>query len=186
MSHHVDLSLFNSKIGLERGRSISIEIIWYIVKRIFFLSSIPWPNSIKVFLLRVFGARVGRGSVIKPRINIHFPWKLELGDYVWLGEEVFILNFEPIRVGSHVCISQRSFLGGGNHDYRDLSFKYRNGPINIKDGAWIGAQTFIGPNVTISRYSVVTAGSIVTRDLPEGMVCSGNPCAPERKRWNDE
>lgn len=181
----IRLDLFDPKLGLDRGRSRLVEALWYIVKCIFFLSPLPWPMGLKRSLLSVFGAKLGTAVVIKPRVNIHFPWKLTVGDNSWIGEEVFILNFEPVQIGSHVCISQRSFLCGGNHDYRCPDFRYRNGPITVKDGAWIGASTFVAPNVEIGSNSVTTAGSIVTKSLPGNHICSGNPCIPIKLRWPD-
>ncbi len=177
------LDKFDASAGLDRGRGKGQEAIWYLIKCFFFLSPLPWPGSLKCALLRFFGAKVGQGVNIKPRVNIHFPWKLELGDHCWLGEEVFILNFEPVRIGSHACVSQRAFLCGGNHDFRDEAFSYRNAPITVGDGAWIGAQCFVGPGVTVGTQAVVTAGSIVTSDLPADMICSGNPCKPAKARW---
>jgi putative colanic acid biosynthesis acetyltransferase WcaF len=138
---------------------------------------------LKVAVLRLFGARIGKNVRIKPRVNIHFPWKLEVGDYAWIGEEAFILNFEPIKIGSHCCISQRAFLCAGNHDYREPDMRFRNQPITIDDGAWVGAQVFVGPGITIGSETVLTAGSVVTRSQPPQMICSGNPCAPVRPRW---
>jgi putative colanic acid biosynthesis acetyltransferase WcaF len=177
------LNQFDGLLGLNRGRSKPVEILWYLVKCYFFLSPLPWPSKLKCTLLRMFGAKVGEGVNIKPRVNIHFPWKLELGDWCWLGEEVFILNFEPARIGANACVSQRAFLCGGNHDFRDPAFSFRNGPITVGEGVWVGAQVFVGPNVTIQDYAVVTAGSIVTKDQPTAMICSGNPCAPVKHRW---
>lgn len=179
----IRLEHFDGSKGLDRGRFMFIEMAWYIIKMIFLLSAFPWPNQIKSRLLKIFGAKIGKRVIIKPRVNIHFPWKLELGDDVWLGEEVFILNFELIKIESNVCVSQRTFLCGGNHDYRDPTFKYRNGPITVKEGAWIGAQCFVGPDLTINRNCVVSAGSIVTQSLPNDKVCSGNPCLPIKDRW---
>jgi putative colanic acid biosynthesis acetyltransferase WcaF len=149
----------------------------------FFLSPLPWPGSWRRGLLRLFGAKVGRGVVIKPRVNVHLPWKLSIGDYSWIGEEVFILNLEPVSIGAHCCVSQRAFLCTGNHDYRDPAFAYRNAPIAVEDGAWVGAQVFVAPGVMIGGEAVVTAGSVVLRNLPGAMVCSGNPCVPGKKRW---
>jgi len=179
----VDLSIFNPQDGLDRGKSKFVEICWYLIKIIFFLSAIPWPNLVKRWILSFFGAQIGKGVIIKPRVNIHFPWKLIIGDYSWIGEEVFILNFEPVIIGDNCCVSQRTFLCGGNHDYKDQSFKYRNGPITIEDGAWVGAQTFIAPNVIIGKEAVITAGSIVYSSLPELKVCSGNPCKVIKDRY---
>ena len=175
--------LFDSTSGLDRGRSRLVEATWYLVKCVFFLSPLPFPSSLKSRVLRWFGAKIGNGVVIKPRTNIHFPWKLTIGDHAWIGEEVFILNFEHVTIGAHCCISQRAFLCTGNHNYREESMPYRNGPIIIEDGAWVAAQTFVAPGVTIGRDSVATVGAVVTKDLPPGMVCSGNPCSPVKGRW---
>ena len=163
-----------------------IEALWYLVKVIFFLSALPWPSGLKRGLLCAFGATVGRGVYIKPRVNVHFPWKLRVGDNVWIGEEANIINFEPVDIGPHVCISQRAFLCCGNHDYRHPAMPYRNAPITVSDGAWVGAQVFVAPGVTIGVDAVATAGSVVTKDLPAGMVCTGNPCVAVKRRWRDE
>jgi putative colanic acid biosynthesis acetyltransferase WcaF len=177
--------LFDGGNGLDRGRSKAVEAVWYLVKCILFLTPLPVPSGIKCSLLRWFGASVGCGVVIKPRVNIHFPWKLCVGDHAWIGEEVFILNFEPVRIGAHCCLSQRAFICAGNHDYRQPDFRYRNRPITIEDGAWIGAQTFVSPGVIIGSEAVITAGSVVTQNQPGQMVCAGNPCAPVKARWGD-
>jgi len=175
--------LFDAAKGLDRGRPKPVEAVWYLLKCAFFLSPLPFPSRLKCALLRAFGARVGRGVVLKPRINIHFPWKLSIGDHVWIGEEVFILNLEPVTIGAHCCISQRAFICTGNHDYRRPDMAYRSQPIVIEDGAWVGAQVFVSPGVTIGTDAVVAAGSVVTRSLPAEMVCSGNPCVPVKPRW---
>jgi putative colanic acid biosynthesis acetyltransferase WcaF len=175
--------LFNARQGLIRGRSKPVEMIWYLCKCLLFLNPIPFPATIKCMVLRLFGATVGRGVVIKPRVNIHFPWKLSVGDFAWIGEEVFILNFEPVRIGAHTCVSQRAFLCTGNHDYRKPAMPYRNAPITLEDGGWIGAQCFVGPGVVIGSETVITAGSIVVRSQPPGKVCGGNPCAVIKNRW---
>ncbi len=120
--------------------------------------------------------------MIAPRVNIHMPWKLTIGDHSWIGEEVFILSLEQVTIGSNVCISQRAFLCAGNHDYSSPTFDYMGAPITIGDGAWIGAQSFVGPGVTVGVDTVVTAGSVVVKSLPDGQVCSGNPCVPVRER----
>jgi putative colanic acid biosynthesis acetyltransferase WcaF len=175
--------LFDPAQGLDRGRSSFVEAIWYLVKCCLFLSPWPFPSGIKCRVLRLFGARVGQGVVIKPRVNIHFPWKLTVGDFTWIGEEAFILNFEPVTIGGHCCISQRAFLCTGNHDFSQLNMPYRNLPIIIKDGAWVGAQAFVGPGVTVGSEAVITAGSVVTRSQPAQMVCGGAPCAALKPRW---
>ncbi|RTZ02057.1 colanic acid biosynthesis acetyltransferase WcaF [Flavobacterium bomense] len=183
MMTKVRLDLFNSKIGLDREASKAKEILWYLVKILFFLSPIPYPSMVKVFLLKSFGAQIGKGLVIKPRVNIHFPWKLVVGDDVWIGEEASLLNFELLTIGNNVCISQRVFLCGGNHDYKIASMPYRNGMITLQDGCWIGAVSFIGPDVTIGTDTVISANSLVTKSLSENGVYSGNPIKFIKNRW---
>jgi putative colanic acid biosynthesis acetyltransferase WcaF len=134
-------------------------------------------------LLRLFGAKVGKGLVIKPRVNIHFPWKLEIGDHVWIGEEAFLLNFEKLSIGSNVCISQRAFLCGGNHDYKKPDMPYRNGQITLMDGCWIGAGSFVGPNVSIGIDSVVIAQSFISKSVPDNSIFGGNPAQFIKPRW---
>lgn len=175
--------LFDPRKGLERGRSKMIEALWYLTKCAFFLPAFPWPSALRRGLLRLFGAQVGTGVVIKPRVNVHLPWKLVVGDHAWIGEEVFILNFEPVEIGAHCCVSQRAFLCTGNHDYRDTAMSYRNAPVKVGAGAWVGAQTFVAPGVEIGAEAVAAAGSVVLSNLPAAMVCRGNPCVPLRPRW---
>lgn len=180
------LDQFNPRLGLDRGRSKAYEMLWYLTKCVFFLSPLPWPTGLKCSILRLFGAKVGSGVNIKPRVNIHFPWKLEIGDWCWIGEEVFVLNFEPVKVGSHTCLSQRAFICAGNHDFRDPTFRYRNAPITIGKGVWVGAQVFVGPGVSLADHSVITAASVVSHDQPAGMICGGNPCVAIKPRWREQ
>jgi putative colanic acid biosynthesis acetyltransferase WcaF len=184
MQSRVTLDKFDP-IDLDRGASKIKEALWYFVKMMFFLTPFPFPNRLKRRLLIFFGAKVGKNVLIKPRVNIHFPWKLEIGNDVWIGEEVFLLNFELLKIGNNVCISQRAFLCGGNHNYKIPSMPYRNGTITLEDGCWIGAQCFVAPNVVIGMDCVVSAGSIVTSSLPENSIYSGNPAKFIKKRWEE-
>jgi putative colanic acid biosynthesis acetyltransferase WcaF len=179
----VRLRDFSSNDGYSKKVGKLTEIIWYMIKVFFFLSAIPYPNKFKVFLLRVFGAKVGKRVNIKPRVNFHMPWNLEIGNDVWIGEEVFILNFERVILGNDVCISQRTFLCGGNHDFKDPAFRYRNGPITLEDGVWVGASCFVGPQVVIGTDTVVVAGSIVTSSLKPNGIYRGNPAIYIKSRW---
>jgi putative colanic acid biosynthesis acetyltransferase WcaF len=177
---------FDRSLGYERGRGVAVFALWQLVKAVFFRPAFPWPSRLRVALLRAFGAEVGRGVYIKPQVNIHLPWKLRLGDHAWLGEEAFILNFEPISIGAHACVSQRAFLCGGNHDYRDEGMRYRNAPIVVGDGAWIGAQAFVGPGVEVGVDAVITAGSVLLQKAEPGRVYAGNPAVAKAWRWKAE
>jgi putative colanic acid biosynthesis acetyltransferase WcaF len=177
---------YNARREYDRGRPLWFEALWYGVKCVFFLSPVPWPAVVRRVFARAFGAKIGRNVYIKPRVNIHFPWRLTIGDHSLIGEEVFILNFETVTIGQQCCLSQRAFLCAGNHDYKDPLFPYRNAPIVLGDGVWIGAQSFVGPGVRVADEAVVCAGSVVTTDLAKAMVCAGNPCTPKKLRWPEK
>lgn len=183
MSSKVRLDQFVAKDGLDRGKPKIVEMLWYLVKMIFFLSAFPWPSGLKSLLLRLFGATIGQGVLFKPRVNIHMPWKLTIGDHCWIGEEVFLLNLEPINIGSHVCISQRAFICTGNHNYKVPQMPFMGSAITIADGAWVGAQVFVGPGVTIGIDAVITAGSVLTTDAEAAMITGGNPAVAIKQRW---
>ena len=185
MPSRVRLADFEATANYNRGAGTFKTISWYMVKMFFFMTAFPFPSGFKAALLRLFGAKVGKGLVIKPRVNIHMPWKLEIGNDVWIGEEAFLLNFEKLTVGNNVCISQRVFLCGGNHDFRVACMPYRNGPITLEDGSWIGAGSFVSPNVVIGTDTVVTACSTVVGSLPPNGIYSGNPVVFKKARWKD-
>ena len=169
-----DLSKYRPA-GFDRGASAVKEALWLGVRWVFFLTILPWPSAWRAMLLRLFGARVGSGVVIRGNVNITFPWRLTLGDHVWLGEEVMILSLAPVTIGDSVCVSQRAFLCTGSHDYGEPAFGLITGPISIGRGAWIAAQSFIGPDTVVGEGSVVAAGAIVTKSLAAHVLVAGNP-----------
>ena len=181
MSLNVDLSTYSTR-GFDRGSGRINEAAWLLVSLALFQLCPFKCSALKAAVLRRFGARVGRGVVIKPGVKITFPWKLQLGDHVWLGEESWLLNLAPIIIADHVCISQRAFLCTGNHDYTSPRFELMTSPIRIERGAWIGAAAFVGPGVTVGSHAVLTAGSVATRDLVAGGVYQGNPAGKKEER----
>jgi putative colanic acid biosynthesis acetyltransferase WcaF len=177
----VDLSQFDNS-SFERGASSAKELMWRMVQKILF--HVDWIKAygIKRRVLRGFGAQIDEGVIFKPTAMVTFPWKLSVGRNSWVGEQAWLLNLDCISIGSNVCISQRAFLCSGSHDWSKESFDLMTKPIVIEDGVWICADVFIGPGVTVGRNTVVTAGSVVTKDLPPDMICSGNPCIAVKKR----
>ena len=136
----------------------------------------------KILLLRLFGAKIGKGLVIKNNVTIKFPWKLIIGDNVWLGENCWIDNLDYVTIGNNVCISQGALLITGNHDYTKVDFPYRNAPIIIEDGAWIGAKSVVAPGVTIKSHSILTLGTICIKDTEPYAIYQGNPAVKIKTR----
>lgn len=177
----MDLSRYNNR-QFDRGRRRLAECAWLALSSCFFQHSVmPW-YGLRRRVLRAFGARVGRGVVIKPGAKIALPWRVAIGDHSWIGEDAWLLSLADIRIGANVCISQRAFLCTGSHDWSSPTFDLIVKPIVVGDGAWVCADVFVAPGVTIGTGAVVTAGSVVTHDLPPGMICSGNPCVPVKPR----
>lgn len=146
--------------------------MWLIFQFFFFQSNLA-PAKFRPYFLRLFGASVGLRVYIRRGIRIQFPWNLEIGDDSWIGEEVWFINHEKITVGSNVCISQRSIICSGGHDYRSASLEYSHKPIEIKDGAWICLDAKVLPGVIIGECSVVSAGEVVSKSLPDNSMLIG-------------
>ena len=166
----------------DRGAPLWKEALWILVKSIFFLSPVPWPSGLRLELLRLFGARVGHGVVIRSQVNITSPWRLTVGDDVWIGEETLILSLAPVTLEADICISQRAFLCTGSHDFRAPAFDLVTKPITVRRGCWIAAQAFIAPGVEIGEGSMVSAGSVVLTSVPPRTLVRGNPAAVV-KEW---
>lgn len=169
-----DLAAFTAA-SFDRGASRAKEALWFLVRWAFFDTSFPWPSALRCAFLRLFGAKVGNGVVIRAKVNITFPWRFSAGNHVWIGEEVLILSLAPVTLEDSVCISQRAFLCTGSHDYRKRSFDLITKPITIRRGAWVAAQAFVALGVEIGEGAVVGAGCVVAANVAAGVVVRGNP-----------
>lgn len=163
---------------------------WYLVNATVFQGALLGlvPARLKASLLRLFGARVGRGLVCKPRVNIKYPWFLDLGDHVWLGEGVWIDNLCEVRIGSNVVISQGCYLATGNHDWHDPQFPFFARPITIADGVWVTAFRSLPPGTVVPPRHAVVAGERPPPAAPHGV---GGPTTdhartPEASRASSE
>jgi putative colanic acid biosynthesis acetyltransferase WcaF len=179
--HVTDLSQFNAG-KFNKGASIFKQTLWYFVNALFVRASWNPFMGIKIILLRLFGAQIGKGLIIKNNVIIKFPWKLTIGNHVWLGENCWIDNLDYVTIGNNVCVSQGAILLTGNHNYTISSMSYRNAPVVLKDGVWIGAKSVVCSGVTCYNHSILTAGSVATRNMESFTVYQGNPAVAIRKR----
>ncbi len=176
-----DLSSFNNSWYTPGASTIKI-LFWYFINVVFFINPLNPFSGLKIFLLRLFGAKIGKGVVIKPGVNIKYPWYLEIGEHSWIGERVWIDNLAPVKIGNNCCLSQGSMLLCGNHNYKKSSFDLIVKEITIEDGAWVGAMSVVCPGVTIESHAVLTVQSVATETLEPYMLYKGNPAVKIRER----
>ncbi len=179
-SNTVELSKFDNSF-YRPGSKFKI-FLWYIFNRLFINTYLPFPVFIKTFVLRVFGAKIGKNFFIKPRVNIKYPWYLTVGDNVWIGENVWIDNLDTVLTGDNVCISQGAMILCGNHDYKKPKFDLILGSIVLEDGVWICANSIVCPGVICKSHSILSVGSIATNNLDPFYIYKGNPAKRIKKR----
>jgi len=165
-----------------RGRSTLAVQFWWLVQSTLFRGSPQVFYGFRRWLLRRFGAQIGKGVNIRPSATLTYPWKVKIGDYSWIGDDVVIYSFADIVIGKDVVISQKSYLCAGTHDYRSPGFDIRSSPIVIEDEVWVAADVFVAPGVTVGKGAVVGSRSSVFTNLPGMMVCVGCPARPVHSR----
>lgn len=175
------LDLYNNS-SYNTGAGILKRLIWFVVNALFFQNPLNLSSGLKVLLLRVFGAKVGKGVNIKPSVNIKYPWLLEIGNHVWIGECVWIDNLVKIMIGNHVCLSQGAMLLTGSHDYKSPKFELMAKEIVLEDGVWIGAKSIVCPGIVCKTHSVLSVNSVATQQLDGYGIYQGNPAIWKRKR----
>jgi len=146
-----------------------------IAEALVLLNPLVTSRRLKVWLLRRFGAQIGTGLNIKPNVHVKHPWRLQIGDNVWLGERAWLDNLVEVRLGSNVCLSQGAYLCTGNHDWSDPGMGMMSRPITVEDGAWVGAFARIGPGVTVGREAVLAMGAVLVSDAEPRGIYAGNP-----------
>lgn len=177
----VDLRKYNQS-GYDRGKPGWFVLLWWFIQAITFPLT-PQPlYGLRRLILRLFGAHVGKGVIIRPTARFTYPWKIAIGDYSWIGDDVVLYSLDRIEIGQHCVISQKSYLCTGTHDIQDPTFGLKTGSIAISNGAWVAADCFVGPGVDIGANAVIGARSSVFEDMPAGQVCLGTPCRPRYSR----
>ncbi|HZG26640.1 MAG TPA: WcaF family extracellular polysaccharide biosynthesis acetyltransferase [Chitinophagaceae bacterium] len=183
MQQKVDLSTYNNGWYKQQIRASRLkQLLWFVVNAFFFINPLNPSSGIKVWLLRIFGAKIGKHVVIKPSVNIKYPWLLAIGDNTWVGEKVWIDNLCEIVIGKNVCLSQGAMLLTGNHDYTRVTFDLVVQQIRLEDGVWIGSRATVCPGVSCESHSVLTTLSVATRNLSAYGIYQGNPAKEVRKR----
>ena len=176
-----DLSVYDNP-DYSPGASTIKQLLWYVVNAVFFINPLNPLSGLKVRLLKIFGAKIGAGVVIKPAINIKYPWRLTIGNHCWIGEKVWIDNLVDVILGSHVCLSQGAVLITGSHNYKKSTFDLITKPITLEDGVWIGAFATVTGGCYCSSHSVLAAGSVANQSLEPYTIYQGNPAVAKRPR----
>lgn len=175
-----DLSKYNN--SWYQPGSVIKRLLWYFINALFLRWNLNPSSALKIFWLKCFGATIGSGVVIKPGVNIKYPWKLSVGNHCWIGEEVWIDNLDQVTIEDHVCISQGAFLLCGNHNYTRSDFKLMIAPIVLKQGSWVGAKSTVGPGVTLESHAVLALGSVTSTNLEAYAIYRGNPALKIKQR----
>jgi putative colanic acid biosynthesis acetyltransferase WcaF len=176
-----DLSTYTTPKDF-RGRSKVTVQLWWVVQATLFRLSPQFMYGWRRFLLRSFGAKIGEQVIIRPSASITYPWKLSIGDYSWIGDDVVLYTLGEIEIGAHAVISQKCYLCTGTHDYTSKSFAIYSKKITIGHKCWLATDVYVAPNITIGDGTVVGARSSVFSDLPEGKICLGSPAKPIKNR----
>lgn len=168
MTGRFDLSGFTGA-GYDRGGSKVKQVGWLLTSGLI-LSHWWCPPTLRARVLRVFGATIGNNVLIRHRVRIHWPWKLSVGDNTWIGEGAWILNLEPVQIGTNTCISQDVFLCTGSHDHNSPTFEFDNAAITIGDGVWVAARATVLRGVSIGDNATIGATALVVKDVAAGEV----------------
>lgn len=173
----VDLRRYDQS-WFDPGRPRWLIMLWWLVQAIAFPLTLHAHHAPRRTLLRWFGAKIGKGVIIRPTARFTYPWKIAIGDYSWIGDDVVFYSLDPIYVGCHCVISQETYLCTGSHSASSPTFQLQTAPIFIENGVWIATDCFIGPGVRIGANALIGARSGVFRDQPPQQICRGTPCQP--------
>lgn len=160
-------------------------LLWYFFNVAFLKNYLNPSSTIKIILLRAFGAKIGKGVLIKPRVNVKYPWNLEIGNHVWIGEGVWIDNLGMVRIEDNVCISQGALLLCGNHNYKKSTFDLMVGNITLEEGVWIGAKSTVCPGINCYSHSILCINSVASTHLKPYSIYRGNPAVKIKERAID-
>ncbi|MEH6499673.1 MAG: putative colanic acid biosynthesis acetyltransferase [Pseudoalteromonas distincta] len=165
-----------------RGRSGAWCQLWWLVQSCLFATSPQFMYGWRRFLLRIFGAKIGQGVIIRPSVRVTYPWKLIVGDHAWIGDHVELYTLGEITIGANAVVSQRSYLCTGSHDPASTTFRIYAEPISIEEGAWVATDVFIGPGVSVGRNALIGARSSLFSNADPAFVYVGSPARKTKPR----
>jgi putative colanic acid biosynthesis acetyltransferase WcaF len=151
------------------SKPAAVIALWILVEYFFVTNALQPSSRLRATALRAFGAKIGNGVILRPRLRVKFPWNLEIGDNCWIGEGVWIHNQDKVTIGHDVCISQESFLTTGSHAYRK-NMALLSKPIEIEAGVWITSRCLILGGTKIGTSCLISPMSVVSGVLPPGKV----------------
>lgn len=184
MENRIRLDLYRQD-GYSRGRNGIIVLLWWLVQGSLFRYSLHPMYAWRRFLLRLFGASIGKGVQVRATARFTYPWKVSIGDYSWIGDFAELYSLDDILIGKHCVVSQYAYLCTGTHDIQDECFRLQTSPIRVGDGAWIASQAFVYPGVTIGEMAVIAARSTVMKVVPAGEVHAGTPAKFVKHRFEE-
>ena len=174
MPNSVQLRRYDNSWFHPGGSAFKRALWFFIGQPLLGASWIPF-SSMRVTLLRLFGAHIGQGVVIKPSVQVKYPWHLVVGDDCWMGEHVWIDNLTTVRLGSNVCLSQGVYICTGNHDWTDPAFGLIIAPVQLGEASWAGAKSILTPGSVLEEGAVAAAGAVIIGKVPAFHVYAGNP-----------
>jgi putative colanic acid biosynthesis acetyltransferase WcaF len=166
-----------------RGKNAFIVQLWWLVEAILFRNSPQFLYGFRRFLLRLFGAKIGKKVIIRSTVKTTYPWKVSIGDYSWIGDDVVLYSLGDIEIGNNVVVSQKSYICTGSHDYLKKDFPIFAKKITLKNECWLATDVFVAPGVIIGEGTVVGSRSSVYNNLPANKVCIGNPAKVIKDRY---
>jgi len=165
-----------------RGKSKITVQLWWIVQGTLFALSPQFFYGWRRFLLRSFGAKIGKGVLLRSSVKVTYPWNIEIGDYSWIGEDNVLYSLGKIKIGSNVALAHKVYINTGGHEYDKISFDIFSKPVVIEDECWLTNDVYVAPGVTIGKGSIIAARSSVLKSMPGGKICIGTPAIAIKDR----
>ena len=166
---HFQLEHFRLPSGFRGASALKVQM-WWLVQETLFRWSPQWAYGFRNWLAKIFGARIGRGVLLRPSCKITYPWKVSIGEFSWIGDNVTLYSLGDIQIGKNTIVSQNSYICAATHDYTKSTFDILDLPVKIGNSVWLASDVFIAPGITICDTTIISLRSTVTKDIRESGV----------------